>query len=164
MQHIIQMSSAQLTLVNTAGYWKLCLVTVIFNSETQLLFSYVNLLKIRCWMLPSRYKCVFSVLRFLTHVWKFLSETGVGLEPALWMSRRWRVPTFSANPPPPTPTSHPPFLFQQGDGEPQCYHSLILFESGRVWAGKGAKRASWVVRGGNAVISKGRVVKNNWAI
>lgn len=58
----------------------------------------------------------------------------------------------------------PPLFFQQGVGEPQCYHSLILFESGRVWAGKGAKRASWVVRGGNCVISKGRVVKNNWAI
>lgn len=45
MQHIIQMSSAQLSLVNTVDYWKLCLVTVIFNSETQPLFSYANPLK-----------------------------------------------------------------------------------------------------------------------
>lgn len=30
------------------------------------------------------------------------------------------------------PAHPPPLFFQQGVGEPQCYHSLILFESGRV--------------------------------
>lgn len=140
MQHIIQMSSAQLTLVNTAGYWKLCLVTVIFNSETQLLFSYVNLLKVRCWMLPSRYKCVFSLLRFLTHVWKFLSETGVGLEPALWMSRRWRVPTFSANPPTPHPHLHLPSPFPFPTGEWRA-SMLSFFDSVWIWPRVSRKRS-----------------------
>lgn len=57
--------------------------------------------------------------------------------------------------------SIPTTFFHEGRGAwgPQCYHSLILFESGRVWAGKGAKRASWVVRGGNTVISEGRWLK-----
>lgn len=45
---------------------------------------------------------------------------------------RWHMPTFSVKhftllfrPP-------SPFFFQQGFGDPQCYHSSILFESGRV--------------------------------
>lgn len=36
MRHIIQMTAAQLSSVYTAGYQQLCLLTVIFNSETQL--------------------------------------------------------------------------------------------------------------------------------
>lgn len=75
------------------------------------------------------------------------SEIGAGSEPALNVIR---VPTFSVKhfaPPLRSPSPRTFFFPTGGFGEPQCYHSLILFESGRVQAGKGAKRASWVVRG-----------------
>lgn len=45
MQHIIQMSAVQITTVYTVAYQQLCLVTVIFNSETQLSFSHANSLQ-----------------------------------------------------------------------------------------------------------------------
>lgn len=45
MQHIIQMSVVQIATSCTVAYQQLCLVTVIFNSETQLFFSHVNSLK-----------------------------------------------------------------------------------------------------------------------
>lgn len=42
MQHIIQMSEVQIATSCTLACQQLCLVTVIFNSETQLFFSHVN--------------------------------------------------------------------------------------------------------------------------
>lgn len=156
MQHIIQISAVQIATPCTVAYQQLCLVTVIFNSETQLFFSHANSLKKTILNVPWEVQMLLQMFEGFWN-WSRTRASSLNVMPLAHANLFCETLLSPLRPP-------SPFFFQQGFGDPQCYHSLILFESGRVWAGKGAKRASWVVRRGNSVISKGRVVKNNWAI
>lgn len=142
LQYIIQMSTVSLTTVYTVGYWLLCLVTVVSNSETQLFFSYANSTKetviiapqqVQMWAQPGlsaqSLGCFFNkCLRF--------SEIGAGLEPALWVSHCWHVPTFSAQHFS-TPLSFPLF-FQQGGWRVSM---LSFFDSVWIWPHVSRKRS-----------------------
>lgn len=106
MQHIIQISAVQIATPCTVAYQQLCLVTVIFNSETQLFFSHANSLKKTILIVPWEVQMhvqdyvplpLLGVFLFVFFYYKCLrfSEIGAGREPALWMSCCWHVPTFS---------------------------------------------------------------------
>lgn len=96
------------------------------------------------------YKC----LRF--------SEIGAGSEPALNVIR---VPTFSVKHFAPPLVPLPPVLFSnRGVWRASM---LSFFDSVWIWPRASRKRSQTCFLtgpGGNCVISKGRVVKNNWAI
>lgn len=88
LPYIIQMNTVSLTTVYTDGYWLLCLVTVISNSETQLFFSYANLTKETVLNDPQQVQMwaqdylLSPCAVFLKKCLRF-SEIGAGLEPAI---------------------------------------------------------------------------------
>lgn len=160
MQHIIQIRIVQITTVYTVAY-QLCLVTVTFNSETQLFFSHANSLKKPFWIFHGRYlPCPGAV--FLTNVWGFLKleqdqsqlsgrQVVGACQPFLWN-------IFLS------PSSPSPLLFPTGGRRASM---LSFFDSVWIWPRVSRKRSQTCFLsgpGGNSVISKGRVVKNNWAI